>query len=130
MTGTVKITSSQFISTNVGYSIDTTMNSKIYLNGLLIDDIDLPFAATVPPTSATSTYVRNSADSITVTGSFGSSPNPSGNNPTGPVGAKLSWSGDTLIMKTAASYTQNISQGGIPAVFVGKVSAVTKLKKR
>ncbi|MBL7737595.1 MAG: hypothetical protein JNK14_00120 [Chitinophagaceae bacterium] len=129
-TGTVKITANQFISTNVAYDIDTTMNVKMYTNGVLTDDEDFPFTASVPPTGGTSTYVKNSADSITVTGSFGSSPNPSGNNPTGPIGARLSWSGDTLIMKTSASFTQNISQGGIPAVFVGKVSAVTKLKKR
>ncbi len=128
--GTVKITASELINTNVGYSIDTTMHAKMYIDGALIDDSDYPFVATVPPTSSTSTYVRNSADSITATGSFGSTPDPTGNAPTGPVGIKLSWSGDTLIMKSAATFTQNINQGGVPATFVGSVSAVTKLKKK
>jgi hypothetical protein len=127
-TGTVKITSNQMIGTNVGYSVDTTMNNKTYLNGLLIDDSDLPFTFTAPPTSSTSTYVRNSADSITMTGSLGV-PDPSGNNPTGPVGTKLSWHGDTLYMKINMTITQTINQGGVPATMTGTVNGVSKLKK-
>jgi hypothetical protein len=127
--GTVNITSNQFISTGFSYSIDTIMNVKTYLSGILFDDSDVPFVTSVPASASTSSYVRNSADSITVTGSFGGSPNPSGNAATGPVGLKLSWSGDTLIMKLASTYTQTITQGGIPAVFVGSVNGVTKLKR-
>jgi hypothetical protein len=105
------------------------MNVKTYFDGVLFDDMDMPFVTSVPATASTSSYVRNSADSITVTGSFGGTPDPSGNAATGPVGLKLSWAGDTLIMKLASSYTQTITQGGIPAVFVGSVNGVTKLKR-
>ena len=129
-TGTVKITSNQFISTNLGYSIDTTMNAKTYIDNVLFDDSDFPFALTSPPTSSTSTYVRVSADSITVTGAIGTSPDPSGSTPTGPVGVKLSWSGDTLLMKINTSFTQTITQGGVPATLEGSVRGITKLKKR
>jgi hypothetical protein len=128
-TGSVNITSNQFISTGFSYSIDTIMNVKTYFDGVLFDDSDMPFVISVPASGSTSSYVRNSNDSITVTGSFGGSPNPSGNAATGPVGLKLSWAGDTLIMKLASSYTQTITQGGIPAVFVGSVNGVTKLKR-
>jgi hypothetical protein len=126
--GAVKITSNQFISTGLAYSIDTIMNVKTYIDNVLFDDADLPFTASVPPTSSTSPYVRNTADSITVTGAFGV-PDPSGGAPTGPVGIKLSWSGDTLLLKVATTVTQSISQGGIPGTFTGTVNGVTKLKK-
>jgi len=128
--GTVKITSNEFISTGLAYSIDTIMNVKTYIDNVLFDDSDFPFVGSVPPTSSTSPYVRISADSITVTGAIGVSPDPSGNTPTGPVGVKLSWSGDTLFMKINSSFTQSISQGGVPGTIVGSVDGITKLKKR
>jgi len=128
-TGTVKITANQMISTDIAYSIDTMMNNKTYLNGLLVDDSDFPFQISSPPTSSTSAYVRNSADSITTTGALGF-PDPSGNTPTGSIGAKLSFHGDTLYMKVATSFSQNIMQGGVPAALTGSVVGISKLKKR
>jgi hypothetical protein len=128
-TGTVNITSNQFISSGLSYSIDTIMNVKTYISGVLFDDLDMPFVTSVPATGSTSNYVRNSNDSLTVTGSFGGTPNPSGNAPTGPVGIKISWAGDTLLLKVATTFTQSISQGGVPATFVGTVNGITKLKR-
>jgi len=128
--GTVKITSNQFITTGLGYSIDTVMNVKTYIDNVLFDDSDVPFVASVPSSSSTSPYVRISADSITVTGALGVSPDPSGNTPTGPVGVKLSWSGDTLLLKVNSSFTQSISQGGVPGIISGSVNGITRLKKR
>jgi hypothetical protein len=128
--GTVKITSNQFITTGLGYSIDTVMNVKTYIDNVLFDDSDVPFVASVPSSSSTSSYVRNSADSITVTGAIGVSPDPSGNTPTGPVGVRLSWSGDTLLLKVKSSFTQSITQGGVPGIITGSVSGITRLKKR
>jgi hypothetical protein len=63
-TGTMKITADQLIGTNVGYSIDTTINVKTYMDNALFDDSEVPFVGTTPPTNSTSTYVRVSADSI------------------------------------------------------------------
>jgi hypothetical protein len=128
--GTVKITSNEFINTGLGYSIDTIMNVKTYIDNVLFDDSDLPFVGSAPATSSTSPYVGVSADSITVTGAFGVSPDPSGNIPTGPVGVKLSWSGDTLLLKVNTSFTQSITQGGVPGIITGSVNGITKLKKR
>src|SRR6266496_2739864 len=124
--GTVKITSNQFITTGLGYSIDTVMNVKTYIDNVLFDDSDVPFVALVPSSSSTSPYVRISADSITVTGAMGVSPDPSGNTPTGPVGVKLSWSGDTLLLKVNSSFTQSITQGGVPGVITGSVNGITR----
>jgi len=127
-TGTMKITADQLISTNLGYSIDTIINVKTYMDNVLFDDSDVPFTGTTPPSSSTSTYVRNSADSITVTGAIGVA-DPSGVTPTGPVGVKLSWSGDTLLLKINSNFTQSVSQGGVPGTMVGSVNGTLRLKK-
>lgn len=126
--GTVKITASDFISTGVGYVIDTTMNSKTYINGVLFDDSDFPFDETVPPTNSTTPYTRINNDSLTVIGPFGA-PDPSGSTPTGPVGIKISWSGDTLLLKVKSSFTQTVTQGGVPGTLTGTVIGITKLKR-
>lgn len=128
--GTVKITNSDIITTGVGYSIDTIMNVKTYIDNVLFDDSDFPFAQTAPPSSSTSPYVRVNADSITVTGAFGVSPDPSGAIPTGPVGVKLGWSGDTLLLRINSTFTQSSTQNGVPGTVTGSVNGVTKLKKR
>jgi hypothetical protein len=128
--GTVTITSNQMNVTGIAYSISSTVNGKTYLNNSLISDIDAPFDVTVPPSSSNSTYTRISNDSIRVSGGFGSTPDPSGAAPTGPVGVKLSWSGDTLLLKIHTTISQTISQGGVPAQFTGTVIGITKLKKK
>jgi hypothetical protein len=128
-TGAVKITSNQLISTDLGYSIDTTVNVKTYLDNVLFDDSNVPFTGTTPPTSNTSPYVRNSADSITVTGFMGIPSDPSGTIPTGPAGLKLSWSGDTLLLKANTSFTQSVSQNGVPGTMVASVNGIFRLKK-
>jgi len=128
-TGTVKITSDQFISTDLSYSIDTTVNVKTYLDNVLFDDSDVPYTGSVPLTSDSSPYVRNSTDSITATGFLGVPSDPSGTIPTGPVGLKLSWSGDTLLMKVNTSFTQSVTQSGVPGTMVASVNGTFKLKK-
>jgi hypothetical protein len=128
-TGRMKITSDQFISTNLAYSIDTVVNVKTYLDNVLFDDSDVPYAQSTPPSSSTTPYVRNSADSITATGPLGIPSDPSGAIPTGEAGFKLSWSGDTLVLKTNTSVTQSISQNGVPATAVSSVIGTFKLKK-
>jgi len=128
-TGTMKITSDQLISTNLGYSIDTVVNVKTYLDNVLYDDSDVPFAQSAPPTNGPTPYVRVSADSITATGFLGIPSDPSGSIPTGPTGLKLSWSGDTLLMKINTTITQSVTQQGVPGTMVASVIGTFKLKK-
>jgi uncharacterized protein YdeI (BOF family) len=128
-TGTVKITANQLISTNLGYTVDTTVNVKTYLDNVLFDDSDVPYTGSAPASSDTSPYVRNSSDSITVTGFVGIPSDPSGTIPTGPAGLKLAWSGDTLLMKVNTSFTQSVTQSGVPGTMVASVNGTFKLKK-
>ncbi|MEO6329498.1 MAG: hypothetical protein ABIO55_11215 [Ginsengibacter sp.] len=127
--GTATITASNIMFTGVGYSIDTTANAKTYIDGVLFDDSDLPFIAAFPPTNTTSSYTRINSDSLNAIGAVGA-PNPSGVTPTGTVGVKLSWSGDTLLLSIKSSFTQSISQGGVPGTLTGYVNGISKLKKR
>jgi hypothetical protein len=128
--GTAKITFNQLIGTGIGYSIDTTVNVKTYINNVLSEQMDISFVGTVPPTNTVSPYLQITADSLTVTGDFGVLPDPSGYVPTGPLGLKLRWSGDTLLLKENLTFTQSVTQNGVPGVMVGSVVGVTKLKKR
>jgi len=127
-TGTVKITATQFITTDVGYSVNTTAHSKMYIGGILINEFDFPFVATVPPTSATSNYQRISADSIYFPAGM------SGSNPSGggslPMGSRLSWSGDTLLLKSVFSFTDTQDIGGVLTTITSGGDMVVKLKKR
>ena len=128
--GTAKFTSTDFITTDLTYSVDTVANLKMYIDNVLLNDTEVPIGISIPPTSDTSPYTRISADSITTTGAIGVSIDPSGTAPTGPVGIKLAWSGDTLLLKMNTTFTQSVSQNGIPAMFTGTVNGVIKLKKR
>jgi hypothetical protein len=106
------------------------MNVKTYVDNVLFDDSDFPYAVTSPQSNSTSPCARISADSITITGAFGASTGPSGSTPTGPVGVKLIWSGDTLLMKINSTFTPTVTQNGVPGVLTGTVVGITKLKKR
>lgn len=128
-TGTMKVTADQIIYTNLGFTIDTMMNVKTYVDNVLFDDSDVPFSGTQPASSSTSPYVRNSADSITVTGTVGVASGPSNPAPTGPVGVKLSWSGDTLVLKINSSFTQTVTENGETGILVGSVNGTSKFKK-
>jgi hypothetical protein len=127
--GTVKITATEMISNGIAYEIDTTMNVKTYMAGVLIDEQNLPFDMTAPATSATSPYTKISADSLTTTDAFGVT-DPAGGTPTGPVGVKILWAGDTLLLKVSTSFTQTITQAGMPATLSASVTGITRLKKR
>jgi hypothetical protein len=128
--GSTTITSNQFIGTGVGYSIDTTVNETTYVNNAQTAQFNVPFVGTVPPTNTISPYIQITPDSLTVTGDFGALPDPSGNVPTGPIGLKISWSGDTLFLKENSTFTQSVTQNGVPGVMTGTAIGVTKLKKR
>lgn len=132
-TGSLTITDKQFIFTGIGHKVSDIAHSVTYYNGDLFDETDMPFEAVTPPTDNTSPYVRNTNDSVTLTTSLGMLPDPSGGltpTPAGPLGMKISISGDvlTLVMKTAFSNT--ITQAGIPAFFDAKLESIMKFKRK
>lgn len=132
-TGSLTITDNQFIFTGIGNKVSDIANSVTYYNGVLFDESEMPFEAVTPPTDNTSPYVRNTKDSVTLTTSVGMLPDPSGGltaAPPGPLGVKISISGDvlTLIIKTSSS--SSITQAGIPALFDVKLESTMKFKRK
>ena len=131
-TGTITISASDFAFTNIGYSIDTTMHAKFYMDGVLVSDLEQPFEMVSPPTSHTTAYTRNNNDSLTLAnGVFTmTDPSPSAPTATGPLGMRIGWAGDTLLLKIVNSFTKTIESGGTPAAFTGELAGTLKLKKQ
>jgi hypothetical protein len=123
--GLVKINNTQFIS-NYGYDLDTTINAKTYIDGVLFDEQDLPIVVSVPPASNSLTYVRNNSDSLTFDAPLDVPTLPGGSAPPpiGPMGARISWSGNTLTLKTKIDFTTTTT--GLLKV---QTSTTMKLKK-
>ena len=126
--GTAKITSNQIILQGVGYDIDTVVHVVTYLNGSVFDDSEQPFQESIAPANDTLNYVSITADSISITsGDFV----PAGSAPvtTGPIGARVAWSGDTLLLKFNSTFNTTVTQGGIPGQLTGSMDGVIKFKK-
>lgn len=132
-TGTVAITASQMNTTDIGYSIDGIAETEYYVAGVLLTSIDLPFNFTLPPTSGTSSYRRITNDSIYFDNGFISYDPTGSGNPTAtmPIGARISWAGDTLLMRTIFKMTnvQDIG-GGIMATVTSEGDQLVSMKKR
>ena len=133
--GSLAVTADQFKFIQIGHTVNGTVTSEGYLNGILFSSETQPFNEVVDPSDEILDYVRNSNDSITFTngmaamlpdpGTGGVSPVPSG-----PIGAKLSMSGDTLSVKIKTALSQSSNQGGIPAQVVAKIESVMRFKRQ
>jgi hypothetical protein len=130
--GTIKITSDKLIYTDVAYSVNTTARTQIYLGNALLSEEDEPYEEENPATSGEETYVKNSNDSLTFTNAIFLADDPFQTNlPPAPMGARISWKGDTLLLRVKSTFSGPISQPGAPAGdFTGSVDGVMKLKKK
>lgn len=129
--GTVKITANKLIYTDVAYSVNTTQHVELFLGGTSLGTQDLPYQEDSPASSGEETYVKNSNDSLTFSNAIFVADNPfQANVPPSPMGARISWKGDTLLLNVKQTFTGSISQQGTPADFSGSVVGVMKLKKK
>ena len=121
--GTISISSTDFTSTGVGYTAAGVATNEYYLGGALVQTIDVPFDEDIPPTSDNTKYKRINNDSIYF----------DDGDPTGasvPIGARISWAGDTLIMKMAFSITSTEDLGGgVMAQVTQAATELVKMKK-
>lgn len=117
--GTATFTADNFSYTNITYDIDTSAIVKLYALGFLVDEIEQPIAFNFPPASRSVGYVLNTTDSLTfesipidptIPSIPGVPPIPQPALPAGPFGARIAWSGDTLLIKTKLTFSQTITQ--------------------
>lgn len=133
--GTLQVTDKQFIFKGITHSVDDMAHSVTYLNGILFAETDAPFQAVYPVTDQTMDYVRNTNDSLTFSNAFALVPDLSGSGgtapvPTGPMGAKINLSNDTLTLILNYKAIETIVQQGVPATFEARVEGISKYKKR
>jgi hypothetical protein len=131
-TGTVKIDATQFAMTGVGYSVDTTVHNDYYSNGTLVDATEDPFQAILAPYSGTVPYKAIGTDSVFFEQGFLTvDPSISGGAPlaTQAIGSRISWSNDTMLLKTSYLVKSVDNSNGYPIQMQTKLSQVVKLKK-
>lgn len=128
--GSVVVDASKFVSTGMGYSIDTTVKSEYYDEGLLEDTYVLPFKATIPPAGSNVTYQLVGTDSIHFDKGFITTPDDPNMSASQEYGVRITWKGDTLVMRSAFSATTTKLQSGFTVTTVFNSVQEVKLKKR
>lgn len=131
--GTLLIDATKFNFSNIGYLIDTSLKVKAYMNNVLLVEQDQDWYYEMPPQTDAFTYRRVNADSLHFPGGFtlGSSltpPNSIGTVPP-PDGARISWSGDTLLLKMVMNVNTTVTQAGVPNHIRANSTNVMKFKK-
>ena len=131
--GTITIDATNFKTASLAYSIDTIVTTEFYLGGVFFDSFDQDVKMDFPPTSGTTTYKAVGTDSIYFANGF-ISLDPTGGGsgtptPTVAQGLKISWSGDTLLLKTLYSDNRTQTVNGATAKISDNISQVVKLKK-
>ena len=132
-TGTVTIDTKNMTSAALGYSIDTVINTKFYLGGVLFDEIETDFEMDMPLSNGATKYKAIGTDSVYFESGFVTL-DPSGGGtgtPTAtiPTGSRISWSNDTLVLKTIVSNSTIQNVNGVSAKVTTNISQIVKLKK-
>ena len=132
-TGTVTIDDKNITSTALGYSIDTVVNTEFYLGGVLIDEFETEFEMEMPLSNGATKYKAIGTDSVYFESGFVTL-DPSGGGtgtPTAtiPTGSRISWSNDTLVLKTIVSNSTIQNVNGVSAKVTTNISQIVKLKK-
>jgi hypothetical protein len=130
--GQIKITSNKLTYTGFSYSISSSTHVKLFLGNMLISEQEIPYAYDVPASDGEGNYVKNNNDSLTFDKLLFVDSNPlqAGTLDPKPMGARIGWSGDTLLLNINHSLTGKINQGGTNADYSSVFVGVMKLKKK
>lgn len=125
--GTITFTDTKMASTDLAYTISDTILTKLYLNGLLVNELATPFDFNVPPTSGENAYTRIGTDSLYFpNGGL----NIGGTNPNEPAGAKFRFEGNKLILTAKANSSQTTVDMGVTTTEKLAVVAIITLQKQ
>jgi len=130
-TGVVVVDASTFVSTEMAYSIDTTVKTDYYDEGAFEDSYEMPFKADIPPAGSNLTYKLVGTDSIHFDKGFITVPDdPSMGGAAQESGARIASAGDTLVMRSVFITTTTSQQGGFTVISAYNAVQEVKLKKR
>ncbi|MGZ8557782.1 MAG: hypothetical protein ACXWWC_05600 [Chitinophagaceae bacterium] len=131
--GTVVIDASKFKQAGIGYTVDTTVKTDFYENGILTDSYESSFQSNMPPYSGTFPYNAIGTDSIFFASGFISLQSPDSTSmpiATTAAGYKISWLSDTLVMKMQQSNSSIQNVNGVNAQVANNYSQTVKLKRK
>jgi len=127
--GTFVIDDTRMSYTDLTYAVDDTAKGYVYDNGALVDSLEFPFAYTLPPTSANSSYRRVNADSIYFESGFITS-GIAGNTPTIPIGARVKVEGDKMTITSFYNETKTETDQGVTQITINNAVIETRLQKQ
>jgi len=130
--GQIKITSNKLTYTGFAYSLSSSSHVKLYLGSMLLGEQDIPYAYDIPEAAGENSFVKNNNDSLTFDKLLfvDSNPQYAGTLDPKPMGARISWRGDTLVLKVKHSLSGKIDQQGTPANYSSVFDGVMNLKKK
>ena len=132
--GDVTITDNQFQFVGLGSHITGNSNVKTYLGPVLLDESNTPLDESTTPGNANLDYTKNTADSLTFPNGFPGLPDTISGVATStisaPVGARIIFSNDTMILNLRSVFKGNVTQEGVPAKVDVLTNAVVKFKKK
>ena len=127
-TGTVIIDANKMISTNLAYSINSTVFGTLYENGVVTDTFSSPFQVTLPATSGASPYKKIGADSLYF--ASGSSLTGAAAAATLPGGAKIKFENGKLMLYGNFAQSTTTTNQGATVTTVATAAIVTTLQKQ
>lgn len=127
--GTVKFDGSTMTGDGITYEVDALAKVYIYTNGTL-DSLELPFAATIPPTNSTATYKKIGSDSIYVQSGVFTSVGTGGTTQASAGGYKLAFDDDKMTMTAKADQSKIDLSTGISQKTTTHVEQILTLQKQ
>jgi hypothetical protein len=128
--GTVTFNSSTMTASAITMDVNTTVNTSIYMNGVLFNSSQTPLNQTLPPQNASSDYTKIGADSLHFQDGGFLNAITGGLLPNTPTGCKLKFEGSN-VMKMTTVYDTVTTQTfqGIPAKITLRAELVATLRK-
>jgi len=130
--GQIKITSNKLTYSGFAYTINSSSHVKLYLGSQLISEQDIPYGYDIPESSGENNYVKNNNDSLTFEKLLFVDSNPvqGATLDPRPMGARISWKGDTLVLKIKSTISGTVNQSGTNAKYSSLFDGVVNLKKK
>ncbi|WP_212003166.1 hypothetical protein [Chitinophaga sp. HK235] len=129
--GTVTFEETTVASNNIGYSLDTKVRVRAYIDGVLFRDMNESWPLTIPPMSSNGKYNMIGTDSVRIEGVVSSVPSSTGQlSKSIPATYKIAWAGDTLVLRAHIIFSSSEEHDGITAVSHNDLYQELKLARK